>query len=155
MLFHCTISRIKGDRYYIQTRYKDFFSHCNPSYSGKTLRKIASKRAHKYWASISGGAHAALGIPQYFLILIIVIRGDWLWKATNINDKNNSAAVYVGSTLKVHNPLFSVRNSFERCALSGPQKHITNESDGFHNHSTQLTMVLTNSYLHKVSFSWV
>ena len=22
----------------------------------------------------------------------IVIRGDWLWKATNINDKNNSAA---------------------------------------------------------------
>ena len=38
----------------------------------------------------------------------IVIRGDWLWKAANINDKNNSAAVYVGSTLKVHNPLFSV-----------------------------------------------
>ena len=32
------------------------------------------------------------------------------------------------------------RNSFERCALSGPQKHITKESDGFHNHSTQLTM---------------
>ena len=29
-------------------------------------------------------------------------------KAANINDKNNSAAVYVGSTLKVHNPLFSV-----------------------------------------------
>ena len=24
------------------------------------------------------------------------------------------------------------RNSFERCALSGPQKHITKESDGFH-----------------------
>ena len=40
--------------------------------------------------------------------LSIVIRGDWLWKAGNINDKNNSAAVYVGSTLKVHNPLFSV-----------------------------------------------
>ena len=38
----------------------------------------------------------------------IVIRGDWLWKAANINDKNNSAAVYVGSTLKVYNPLFSV-----------------------------------------------
>ena len=88
--------------------------------------------------------------------LVIVIRGDWLWKAANINDKNNSAAVYVQSTVKVHNPLFSVgkllrnvfigqynqndRNSFERCALSGPQKHITKESDGFHNHSTQLTM---------------
>ena len=38
----------------------------------------------------------------------IVIRGDWLWKAANINDKNNSAAVYVQSTVKVHNPLFSV-----------------------------------------------
>ena len=38
----------------------------------------------------------------------IVIRGDWLWKAANINDKNNSAAVYDGSTLEVHNPLFSV-----------------------------------------------
>ena len=40
----------------------------------------------------------------------IVVRGswEWLWKVANINDKNNSAAVYVGSTLKVHNPLFSV-----------------------------------------------
>ena len=40
--------------------------------------------------------------------LCIVIRGDWLWKAANINDKNNSAAVYVQSTVKVHNPLFPV-----------------------------------------------
>ena len=32
------------------------------------------------------------------------------------------------------------RNAFERSALSGQQKHITKESDGFHNHSTQLTM---------------
>ena len=29
-------------------------------------------------------------------------------KTANINDKNNSAAGYVGSTVKVHNPLFSV-----------------------------------------------
>ena len=42
------------------------------------------------------------------LYIYIVIRGDWLWKAANINDKNNSAAVYVQSTVKVHNPLFSV-----------------------------------------------
>ena len=39
----------------------------------------------------------------------------------NINDKNNSAAVYVGSTLKVHNPLFSVgkllRNKFNAMFL--------------------------------------
>ena len=102
----------------------------------------------------------------FFLCCGIVIRGDWLWKAANINDKNNSAAVYVASTVKVHNPLFSVgkllrnklkcnvfigqynqndRNSFERCALTGPQKHITKESDGFHNHSTQLTMVVENN----------
>ena len=40
--------------------------------------------------------------------LSIVIRGDWLWKAANINDKNNSAAVYAQSIVKVHNPLFSV-----------------------------------------------
>ena len=30
------------------------------------------------------------------------------------------------------------RNAFECCALSGPQKHITKESDRFHNRSTQL-----------------
>ena len=68
----------------------------------------------------------------------------------NIDGKNNSAALYVRSTLKVHNPLFSVgkllrnklmqrfywsiqsneRNAFERCALSGR----------FHNRSTQLIL---------------
>ena len=42
------------------------------------------------------------------ILLGIVIRGDWLLKAANINDKNNSAAVYVQRTVKVHNPLFSV-----------------------------------------------
>ena len=45
---------------------------------------------------------------QEVIITNIVIRGDWLWKAANINDKNNSATVYVQSTVKVHNPLFSV-----------------------------------------------
>ena len=39
------------------------------------------------------------------------------------------------------------RNSFERCALSGPQKHRTKESDGFHNHSTQLTMLHEPGYV--------
>ena len=51
-----------------------------------------------------GVDHSAMQLVIYF----IVIRGDWLWKAANINDKNNSAAVYVQSTVKVHNPLFSV-----------------------------------------------
>ena len=35
-------------------------------------------------------------------------RGHWLRKAANIKDKNNGAAVYLGSTLVVHNPLFFV-----------------------------------------------
>ena len=74
-------------------------------------------------------------------------------KATNIK--------YVGSFLKEINPLFSVGklqrnklmrrfigqqdqndgNAIERCGPSSPQKHITKESDGFHNHSNLLTMV--------------
>ena len=66
--------------------------------------------------------------------------------------------------MKVHNPLFSVgnvfigqynqndRNSFERSALSGPPKHITKESDGFHYHSTQLTMIKCNTYLVLIKF---
>ena len=45
---------------------------------------------------------------RFLISLGIVIRGDWLWKAANINDENNIAAVYVQSTVKVHNPLFSV-----------------------------------------------
>ena len=32
-------------------------------------------------------------------------------------------------------------NTIERCAPSGPQKHITKESGGFHSHSNLLTMV--------------
>ena len=34
----------------------------------------------------------------------------------------------------------NTRNAIKHCTLSGPQKHITKESDGFQNHSTQLTM---------------
>ena len=45
-----------------------------------------------------------------FIIIIttIVSRGDWLGKPAIIKVKNNSAVVYVGSTLTVHNPLFFV-----------------------------------------------
>ena len=32
-----------------------------------------------------------------------------------------------------------IGNAIERCAPSSPQKHITKESDGFHNYSTLLT----------------
>ena len=33
------------------------------------------------------------------------------------------------------------RNGFESCAPPGPQKHVTKESDGFHNQSNLLSMV--------------
>ena len=34
-------------------------------------------------------------------------RGDWLGNPANIKIENNGAAGYVGSSLTVHNPLFS------------------------------------------------
>ena len=39
---------------------------------------------------------------------IIVSRGDWLGNPANIKVENNGAVGYVGSSLTVHNPLFSV-----------------------------------------------
>ena len=36
----------------------------------------------------------------------------------------------------------NARSAIERCAPSGPQKHITKETDGFHNHSNLITIVL-------------
>ena len=39
---------------------------------------------------------------------IIVRRGDWLGKPANIKVENNGAVGYVGGSLAVHNPLFSV-----------------------------------------------
>ena len=36
------------------------------------------------------------------------------------------------------------RNEFERCAPSGPQKHITNKSDWFYNHFNLYTVVWTD-----------
>ena len=42
------------------------------------------------------------------LIGTIVRRGHWLGNPANIKVENNGAVVYVGSSLTVHNPLFSV-----------------------------------------------
>ena len=39
---------------------------------------------------------------------IIVSRGDWLGNPANIKVENNGAVGYIGSSLTVHNPLFSV-----------------------------------------------
>ena len=38
----------------------------------------------------------------------IVSRGDWLGNPPNIKVENNGAVGYVGSSLTVHNPLFSL-----------------------------------------------
>ena len=40
--------------------------------------------------------------------VFIVIREDRLGNPANIKVENNGAVVYVGSSLTVHNPLFSV-----------------------------------------------
>ena len=40
--------------------------------------------------------------------VFIVIRGDWLGNPANIKVENNGAVVYVGSSLTVDNPLFSL-----------------------------------------------
>ena len=64
-------------------------------------------------------AHSAYSRYEFGGYLYIVIRGEWLWKEANIIDKNNSAAVYVGSTLKVHNPLFSVGKLSQNKLMQG------------------------------------
>ena len=43
------------------------------------------------------------------LIGTIVGRGHWLGNSANIKVENNGAVGYVGSSLTVHNPLFSVQ----------------------------------------------
>ena len=42
---------------------------------------------------------------------IIVSRGDWLGNPAKIKDKKKVTVGYVGSSLTVHNPLFSVHKS--------------------------------------------
>ena len=42
---------------------------------------------------------------------IIFCRGDWLGNPVKIKGENNGAVGYVGSSLTLHNPLFSVHKS--------------------------------------------
>ena len=116
---------------------------------------------------IMGNVEMANTISPYktskqLLTFVMVTRGDWLWKAANINYKNNGAVVYVGSSLKLHNPLFSfgklrqnklmqrfywsIRSKRWECFWTlctfRWQKYITKESDRFHNHPALLTMLL-------------
>ena len=46
--------------------------------------------------------------PRRLGSLTIISEGDWLGNPANTKDENNGAVVYVGSSLTVHNPLFSV-----------------------------------------------
>ena len=50
----------------------------------------------------------SLIVLRMYLTSTSVSRGDWLGKPANIKVENNGAVVYVGSSLTVHNPLFSV-----------------------------------------------
>ena len=77
---------------------------CLPTWKCQGRNYPKALRNENIWAASEMGRFEIL----FGILFIIVIRGDWLWKTANINDKNNSAAVYVGSTVKVHNPLFSV-----------------------------------------------
>lgn len=45
-----------------------------------------------------------------------------------------------------------IGNAIERCAMSGPQKRLTKESDRLYNHSTLLTMPHVGASLEK---EWV
>ena len=68
--------------------------------SGNSLRPLGAQNKD------IGAASQTLRTRE--LEYVIVSRGDWLGNPENINVENNGAVVYVGSSLTVHNPLFSV-----------------------------------------------
>ena len=59
-----------------------------------------------YWSM--GAYSRKYGIPLSLILENIVSRGAWLGNPANITVENNGAVDYVGSSLTVHNPLFSV-----------------------------------------------
>ena len=66
------------------------------AYSGETA----------YWSM--GAYSRKYGIPLSLIFETIVTRGERLGNPANIKAENNSVVGYVGSSLTVHNPLFSV-----------------------------------------------
>ena len=129
------------------------FESCFSSWSDKVklLKSIILQQMNQWYKTT-----LILLVKIFFrLVKIIVIWGDWLWMAANINNyyKTVKLKVYVGSSTVVHKPLwlnetFLLANTIKmlECywskhyASSGQQKHITKASDRFHNYSTQLTM---------------
>ena len=67
--------------------------------SGNSLRPLEAQNK-----DISGASQTLLTRVR----LRLVGRGDWLGNPANIKVENNGAVGYVGSSLTVHNPLFSV-----------------------------------------------
>ena len=61
-----------------------------------------------YGEELNQGDGFEYSIFNVFISIFIVSRGDWLGKPANIKVESNSAAVYVGSSLTVHNPLYFV-----------------------------------------------
>ena len=95
-------------------------------FSGVIIFKTWNYYAMK-WSNLAGNFQLGLNItvykwkavvslinnPQqrwkdYFFLQQLVVAIDWLWKAANIKDKKKTAAVYVGSSITVHNPWFFV-----------------------------------------------
>ena len=66
--------------------------------AGKTLQQPSCGKQHREKTRKDG-------------YRIIVCGGDWLGNPAKIKDENNDAVVYVGNSLTVHNPLFSVHKS--------------------------------------------
>ena len=76
-------------------------SHSNPFYS-------LSSRLFPCHTVLFISFISILSYRIIFVIWTLVSRGDWLGKPANIKVENNGVVGYVGSSLTVKNPLFSV-----------------------------------------------
>ena len=117
----------KGNQYLSKSFAEKLVRHSPCSLcSGVIIFKTWNYYAMK-WSNLAGNFQLGLNItvykwkavvslinnPQqrwndYFFLQQLVVAIDWLWKAANIKDKKKTAAVYVGSSITVHNPWFFV-----------------------------------------------
>ena len=107
--------------------------------------------------------HCKIQLYKLLLCLWLAVLVRTTLSEKNIKYKNHSPAVYVRSSLKVHNPLFSVLANCDgmnynwsvwvsKIKMIGMllnvvhrqvhKKHITNESVEFHNNSNLLNMIV-------------
>ena len=79
--------------------------HLNRHENFKPLLHIALARRTKRFTLYCAG----LITCTLRILFCIVSRGDWLGNPANIKVENSGVVIYVGSSLTMHNPLFSVR----------------------------------------------